>query len=175
MPGITNILNYAVSHGILVFASAGNDGENTPIPFPARLNNVFCIGATDGLGKPKNFSPSAKGIEIYSTLGEAVSAASDPENCSLDCFSSQRRDGTSVACPIAAGIAALFLDYTRRFGDSLYDAGNWTTMRKLFLGMSGGKEYGYLTPWQLVSPLEPQTFANKIQETIRNPASENPP
>ena len=62
-----------------------------------------------------------------------------------------RRNGTSTATPIAAGIAALFVDYAWQFMDT-DDAWDYENMRKLFIRMSKAtieKDYRYLAPWSL--------------------------
>lgn len=155
VPSIATALNRALKEGILVFASASNRGANFPITFPARLQGIFCIGSADGLGAPSLFNPPFAGEEKYSALGEAVSGACpralayklgcDPEHPTT------RRDGTSTATLIAAGIAALFIDYTWQImdGDAARDYEN---MRKLFIRMSTAtveKDYRYLAPWSL--------------------------
>jgi subtilisin family serine protease len=118
VPTIATALNRALKEGILIFASASNSGAKYPITFPARLHGIFCTGSADGLGAPSPFNPPFEGEEKYSALGEAVSGA-----CTGD-LSHQfgyhaatktiRRDGTSTATPLAAGITALLIDYTWR-------------------------------------------------------------
>ena len=56
VPVIAKVLDKAHAQGILVFASASNQGANDSIAFPARLRNVFCIGAADGKGSPAAFN-----------------------------------------------------------------------------------------------------------------------
>jgi subtilisin family serine protease len=172
---LKEVLCEADSKHIIIFAAAGNDGRNLDIPFPASLDIVFCVGATDGHGNRKSFSPPQKGVEKYSTLGEAVSAASNPDEsckCNPCCYSSERRDGTSTATPIAAGIAALFIDYTRSLNDPTYYAGNRESMRKLLLKMSegsGGSSYRYLTPWRLGNLSQRAEFCESIKDIIKSP------
>src|SRR5271156_4875252 len=76
---IKTILHAAYEKGIIIFAAASNGGNNTRIPFPANLDKVVCIGATDGLGALANFNPTEGKMEKYSTLGVAVSATT-PES-----------------------------------------------------------------------------------------------
>jgi len=155
VPPIASALNEALKAGILIFASASNTGANYPITFPARLSGIFCIGSSDGVGHPSSFNPPFAGEEKYSALGEAVSGAC-PKTLSKELgYNAKeqtiRRNGTSTATPIAAGIAALFVDYAWQFMDT-DDAWDYENMRKLFIRMSKAtieKDYRYLAPWSL--------------------------
>jgi len=149
---VANILKNAYDKGIILIASASNRGRNRPITFPANLDYVFCIGATDGYGNRSKFVNPEKNArkEKFATLGEAVSGTIDSNP---DRHSGKLRDGTSTAAPIAAGIAALTLLLVRQIPLSPPGPENWNNMRKLFLAMSkmtAGSSYRYLTPWSLV-------------------------
>jgi len=169
IPSIAKSVTNAIHHGVLVFASASNVGANFRITFPARLPRVFCIGSADGLGAQSNFSPPFPGEEKYSTLGEGVSAAAAKSESHLPGYDAEkeeiRKDGTSVAAPIAAGIAALLICYTRQFLPKGRGADTYENMRKLFLAMSeatAGKDYRYLAVWDLFERDDPQTHIKKI-------------
>jgi hypothetical protein len=159
--------------GVLIFASASNTGANFPITFPANLQGVFCIGSANGLGAQSTFSPPIKGDEKYSAPGEAILGACpkspfnrpgyDPKTQTI------RRHRTSTSTPIAAGIAALFIDYTWQFMDG---QGAWTyeNIRKPFTRMSqltAEKEYRYLAPWSLFATEEPPR--SEIRNILASP------
>ena len=106
---IREALQEAHQRGILILASASNSGANDPITFPANLPTVLCIGAADGMGnRTYKF-----GVEKYMALGMAVNGASVTFKNGLD----GRRSGSSTATPVAAGIAALLIDYTHQWLD----------------------------------------------------------
>ena len=90
----------AYDKGIAVFASAGNNGGST-LNYPAGCDHVICVAATDNGNGRADFSTygswvdlSAPGAYIYSTFNNGgYSIAS----------------GTSMACPVATGEAAMIL------------------------------------------------------------------
>jgi hypothetical protein len=123
------------------------------ISFPARLQNVLCIGSADGKGSRSSFSPPFIGEEKYSVLGEAVSGAwplgSEPDIEPGREGRLKRLSGTSTAVTIAAGITACLIDFTRQFLDRGRGADDWINLRKIFLKMSepsSEEPYRYLAP-----------------------------
>ncbi len=115
---VDDAFRYAESKNVLLVHAAGNDNKNVDVednfPSPVYINgkgraaNVITVGAS---GDPKNggltasfsnygknevdvFSP---GVKIYSTLPGGNTYGN--------------LNGTSMACPLVAGIAALTLEY----------------------------------------------------------------
>lgn len=99
--------NVASEKGILVIASAGNDGQskNPQIGVPADAFNVLTVGAANTRGEPASFSSygsTADGRmkpEIVAP-GERVAVASVLSPATYS------RSGTSYAAPAIAGLAA---------------------------------------------------------------------
>lgn len=94
----------AYNKGIAVFASAGNDGGST-MCYPAAYNHVICVAAVDSNNQRASFSNygswvdlSAPGVGIWSITSTAAYS---------DGYVSM--DGTSQACPVAVGEAAVIL------------------------------------------------------------------
>lgn len=152
---VADALRDAWKRGIIVLASASNEGANSRIAFPASLNYVFCIGSADGKGSCSSFSPPFVGEEKYSALGEFVLGACPlPLDGQADEFEYSRRSGTSTAVAVAAGIVAFLIDYTRQFMERGTGADNWENLRKIFLKMSEvttEESYRYISPKYLFS------------------------
>lgn len=95
--------------GIAVFISAGNTDADSP-HYPALTEGAICIAALDKGNQKSEFSCYGKavkfafpGVDIYSSV-------------STDSSSYESYDGTSMASPIAAGTAAVILQWARANG-----------------------------------------------------------
>ena len=113
LPEIKLAIREAFHLGVSMFAAASNDGGLSTVAFPASLRQVICVNALDGYGRPSNFNPEARPDTNLAVLGEFVEAAWSRQASSAH---TARKAGTSVATPIAAGIAALILEYSRQDG-----------------------------------------------------------
>jgi hypothetical protein len=103
---IDKAISYAYSAGRILFAAASNEGGNGSRAYPANQRKVICVNSTDGLGNSSELNPSpAANEDNFSTLG--VDIVMSWEGATI------LKSRTSYAAPIAAGIAALFLDYAR--------------------------------------------------------------
>jgi gliding motility-associated-like protein len=104
-------INYALNKGAVICAAAGNSNVNTPM-YPAAYKGVISVAASDQNDKKANFSNygswidiSAPGVNIWST----VTGSSNK----YDYMS-----GTSMACPLTAGLCALMLSQNSRLSAS---------------------------------------------------------
>jgi hypothetical protein len=98
---------------ILFFAAAANDGGNQTEMFPARHHSVLSIRATNHYGTflDLNPPPDPRGPAVLGTLGQDVAGAA--LSAQDGDYAESHRTGTSIATPIAAGIAATVLGYAR--------------------------------------------------------------
>jgi hypothetical protein len=113
-PALTDIQSSIVSayqSGIIIFAAASNGGGNSGLAYPANQNEVICIGASDGKGNKSDFTPGPyPDVTNFTTLGEGVTS-SWPK--ALGQERTKIMSGTSVATPVAVGIAAMVVGYLR--------------------------------------------------------------
>lgn len=114
---VDDAMNYAASKGVLIVHAAGNSNQNndTEANFPNRyvkgsteeVSTWLEIGASSfekGLNLPADFSNyGKKSVDFFAPGVDILSTT--PDN-SYDTYS-----GTSMACPTAAGVAALILSY----------------------------------------------------------------
>ncbi|KAF2702780.1 subtilisin-like protein [Pleomassaria siparia CBS 279.74] len=105
---VERALHTAQDAGILLFASVSNSGAiwDRNIFYPASSSCVIAVDAADGLGDPAPFNSSTSSGDIkarFTAPGMGVLGIIHP-----------RRSGTSFASPIAAGIAALVLEFARQ-------------------------------------------------------------
>ena len=148
MDGNTTIVaigaDIAASRGILVVNSAGNGGfvslpQNT-LGSPADGDSVLAIGAVDASGTRASFSsvgPSADGQIKPDVMALGIAVVCASPFSATDYFGV---GGTSLACPLVAGGAALLLE-------AKPDASNIDIMNALrqtaSLAGAPDREYGY--------------------------------
>jgi subtilisin family serine protease len=166
-PRIKAALVNAHSKNIIILAAASNHGRMDQIAFPARLRDyVICIGAARGDGVTAVFTAEDPVFQSFTAPGKGVRGAGVRRPSWFGGYTTERKDGTSTATPIAAGVAALFIEYTRR--NNYGDAGSHENMLKLFSAMSlnFGETYRFLTPWSLLDE-------EKLKDALRNRKTES--
>ena len=100
---LQTIIDYAHAKGSLVVGASGNEGtfnDRTPV-FPAHLDHVLSVGATNSSDQPVGFSGYGVTVDIWAP--GVGTLTSDLGNS----YVSGNVSGTSFSSPIVAGVAAL--------------------------------------------------------------------
>jgi subtilisin family serine protease len=105
---ISNALDDAQEHHVIVFASAGNWGAATPQEFPARADDAKAVAATDAYASPAPWSSYASYVAI-SAPGVAIRSA-------FPGGLYRQWSGTSMSTPFASATAALLLSKHSQWG-----------------------------------------------------------
>jgi hypothetical protein len=178
---ISDAIDYAYSHQVLLFAAAGNSGILEKARYPARDPHVFCIHAASGFGNVYDGNPLKEGFASnFALLGVALNghAPAGQEPAQI------RRSGTSQATAVAAGVAALVLQIMRdskseiskigrtlqSYKSAMLQLKRMDGMRKVFEKMSSAKNgHEVVMPWSLLDGMgavEPSMKASQVVNTI---------
>jgi thermitase len=95
-------INFAWSRNVVLFGSAGND-DSTQMNFPGASDNVISVGSTNNLDRKSDFSNFGPWV-LIAAPGSAMLSTVTTGDTAYDL-----KSGTSMACPWAAGLAALMI------------------------------------------------------------------
>lgn len=106
---VASAVQYAKSHGVLMFASTSNYGLTTGgrILYPAIADEVIAVDSAYGDGTPARSNPSSK-------LKQKDIRFTAPGVGIRTPWSNKIWDGASFASPTLAGMAALVLEFARQ-------------------------------------------------------------
>lgn len=94
-------ISYAFEKGISIFAAAGNDSASTPF-YPAAYEHVIAVSSTNNRDERSWFSNYGSYVDVSAPGQYIYSTVPTYSGKSFDFYS-----GTSMASPMAAGVAAL--------------------------------------------------------------------
>jgi hypothetical protein len=97
---LTQAINYATDHGVVIVAAAGND-QAAQLTWPAADPRVVSVGAVDALGQQVSFSNSGPQLQMTAPGYGVQTAWLDGQRVVFD--------GTSASSPIVAGAIAAMM------------------------------------------------------------------
>lgn len=114
---IEEAVNEAVNSGVLIFAAAGNEGmQGSPYKsYPASFVNVISVAAANSKDLPHWFTTYGKGDNPYEQPEVAIASLEYYWGC-LPQNKYGKMIGTSMACPMMAGVALLWRQAMRSKG-----------------------------------------------------------
>ncbi len=104
---IQSAINKAVSLGATIIVSAGNDQTDVSEVVPASCNNVVTVTAVNRSGARAYYSNFGSGVTLAAAGGEVISTYADGILSSWHDDGVAYYEGTSMAAPQVAAVAAL--------------------------------------------------------------------
>jgi type VII secretion-associated serine protease mycosin len=122
-------LQYAHQHGVVLVASSGNSGHDderhhhgiAPESFPADYPGVISVGALNSDGTAAGFSSNNLSVQVAAPGVRVPAQGRDSLYWTVD--------GTSPACALVAGVAALIKSQYRQISPALVTEALTTTAR----------------------------------------------
>ncbi|ESU15643.1 hypothetical protein FGSG_09115 [Fusarium graminearum PH-1] len=153
--GVRNAIEFARQNGVHLFASTSNDGLLGPpndILYPARSDSVMAVDAADGLGEHARSAPSSSSQHSRGSRFSAPGLGITSPN------TDHIWEGSSFACPIAVGVAALILEFARQIPLNkspevqtyLQEMPAMLAMLRRASSEKGPDGLKFLTPWKLI-------------------------
>jgi hypothetical protein len=138
---VRQAVQYAYSHGAVLVASSGNSGQDdeshddgyAPVSFPADYPGVLSVAALDGNGAA-NFSSNNLSVQVAAPGVRVPAQGSDNLYWTVD--------GTSPACALVAGVAALIESKYRGISPALVIEALTSTAKNSSAGYNARTGFG---------------------------------
>ncbi|MDB4349685.1 S8 family serine peptidase [Omnitrophica bacterium] len=115
---LEDAFNYAYSKGCISFTSAGNNNDDVRYYYPAAIETVIAVSATTHDDKKSTFSNWGSFIDVAAPGTDILSLRATDTTVGTPVGENYTRaDGTSMASPHVAGIAALMLSDRPELGN----------------------------------------------------------
>jgi subtilisin family serine protease len=150
---IRTAIGFARSQDVLMFASTSNFGitKAVDILYPASAPEVISVDAADGLGNPLALNPKSDADTEKTRFTAPGEGIASPISTVLD-------KGTSFASPIAAGVAALILEFasqtplniSKDILEKLKQQEGMVAILRLMTKEKTTEKFRFLVPWLLL-------------------------
>ena len=145
---LSDAINYATSHNVILAASAGNDGKQEMV-YPAGLQNVMGVASTNNQDQRSTFSNYGNPIVWVAAPGEGVITTYP--------FATYAAGwGTSFSSPMVAGTASLLVNMQSSTSEN---QASWAIAHAKWIGASMGNGrldvYGSLSAFNPLQGLLP--------------------
>ncbi|KAE8443372.1 hypothetical protein EG329_001930 [Mollisiaceae sp. DMI_Dod_QoI] len=173
---VQTAIQEALAKPVLVFAAASNNGTQRDVTFPAWLSGVICVNSATATGTASLFNPEPTPRNNFSIIGENIKSAWIRSPGRQNENTEKVMSGTSMATPIAAGVAALVLEYVLQNDpesvliEQLDDLKHPDGMPEVFAKMVRGRgKYLNVVPWELLSVRNGRNMVTAfIEHALRN-------
>ncbi|KAI0418851.1 peptidase S8/S53 domain-containing protein [Xylaria grammica] len=106
-------IRQCLHEGIMIFASASNDGGEGSRTYPAKYPGVICAHSTTWRGSKAERNPGLEEGRNFSFVGEHVRPIWPAKNPADD-NRMKYKSGTSYAAPVAVSMAAFMIGYIQK-------------------------------------------------------------
>jgi len=181
---LQNVINTAYNSGIVVVASAGNDNV-TDFQFPSDMGHVISVAATDRQDHKAFYSNyndritvSAPGSDILSTFPAGVNLGGSCGDNTLAPINDGYGycTGTSMASPVAAGVAALVASQNPSYTPDqiaatlINTSDNTDSLNSNYIGLLGG---GRVNAYRALTETPKPSFIYSGTSNVADPAGNN--
>ena len=149
---LNSAINTLFNAGILPIVAAGNENTNACTKSPASAPNAFTVGSTTNRDARSSFSNYGTCVNMYSPGSSILSAGITSDT------STATMSGTSMASPVAAGVAAYYLSKNPSFSPA--------QLKELMLQTATSTVSSNIRPFVFYNPSGSQPQPEPVPEPV---------